>query len=379
MTMNKLDIRSNYTLAVLSVLAILGFILVENSKVYTTQDWYIEKLQAATLMKKAEEYLKNLRIEKAIFIDNINDPNETGLIEQEYSQISTGRGSLPVKLSTTNPNFAALIVELLKDLNVQKGDVVAVCMTGSFPALNIAMYSALQTLEIKPIFISSTTSSTWGANNPDFTWLDMENGLYKSGYFKFRSVAASIGGNEDIGQSLSIKGRQLALQAIYRNDLEFINGKNLQENVKKRMNLFEKHSHGKPIKVFINIGGGVASLGSGANGNAIHSGINKKFLISKLPDKKGVVLEMFNQGIPVIHLLRIENLMKKYKLPVNPVPLPEIGYGYLYKVKKYNTTTVAIVSLILLASVIFVIIFNKKGHKLGSEILGNINNNVLKL
>ena len=96
-----------------------------------------------------------------------------------------------------NPNFAAVVVEWLKELGVKSGDVVAVGASGSFPAMNIAVYAALHELGIEPIIISSTAASQWGANEPSFTWLDMEAVLRKSDVFPYKSVAASLGGVGD--------------------------------------------------------------------------------------------------------------------------------------------------------------------------------------
>lgn len=367
--MKRFDIRSNYTLGILSLISIIGLIIVENTKSFQKQDNYDEKLKATQLMKNAEDYLKNERIKDAIFIENINDPNETGLIGQEFTNISTGRGSLPIKLSTTNPNVAAMVVEQLKKLNLEKGDVVALCATGSFPAMNLAVYSALQTLHIKPIIILSTTASTWGATYPDFTWLDMEHLLYKKEFFTFKAIAASIGGNQDIGQTLTNKGRTQAIQAINRNKLYYLNENNLTANVQKRMDMFDDYSNGKPIKAFINIGDGMASLGSGANGDAIRSGINVDFLLNNLPDKEGVAMHFFQRGIPVIHYLNLKNLFKRYNLPINPVPMPKVGEGDLFQVKKYNVVITGIVTAIIILSIIFFILYNRKTHKLGNDII----------
>ncbi len=367
--MKKFDIRSIYTIGILAFIAISCFVLVELTTGDRKQKWYDEKYEASALTKKAHVYLKDIQLKNGEYLDNLKDPNETALVGQEYTQISTGRGSLPVKLSTTNPNFAGLVVALLKDANVKEGDVVAVCMTGSFPALNVATIAAIQTLKLNPIIVSSTTASTWGATDPYFTWLDMENALYKANILKFRSVAASIGGNEDIGSTLSVKGREFCKEAVFRNGLEFINGSTLLDNINKRMEYFKKYANGKPIKAFINVGDGMASLGSGANGKILPSGLNKKFFVSKLKDRQGVVYNFINEGVPVIHLLHLEKLMKHYKIPINPVPLPEVGEGSLFFSKKYNVVYVAIAAFVLLGSVIFSVIMSIKKNKLGDDVL----------
>ena len=152
--MYKLRAKSNIVLGVLSILSLLAFIVVENNKVDVKQDWYKEKLEAAKLSQKAAQYIKNYRLVNGVFIDAINDPNQTALIGQEYTLITTDRGNIESKLTSTNPNFEAVIVQLLKDAGVRKGDNVAVAMTGSFPALNISIIAAIETLGANPIIIT---------------------------------------------------------------------------------------------------------------------------------------------------------------------------------------------------------------------------------
>lgn len=367
--MQKFSIKSNLTLSLLAVLFVGSFFIVEQNKEDALQDHYDEKFQASQLAMETMEFIKGLRMEKGVFIDNINDPNETGIIGQEFTQITTGRGSLPIKLSATNPNFAAMVVQLLKDADVEEGDKVAVCMTGSFPAVNIATYSALKTIGAEPIIILSTTSSTWGANDPEFTWLDMEAKLHEKGIFPFRAAAASIGGNQDIGMALSKNGRVLAKMAIKRNNLPFIDGENLNMNIEKRLDLFEKHSQGKPIKAFINVGGGIASLGSKKNGERIAAGLNKELKLKNIPDKVGVLFNMAQEDVPIIHLLNLNGLMKKYALPRNPVPLPAPGEGELFLVKKYDLTIVWSISGFLLLTLTGLVLYDKKINQLGRNII----------
>ena len=69
-------------------------------------------------------------------------------------------GKLANKQMTVNPNFAAAIVQMRKDAGVEKGDFVAVGVSGSFPAFNVCTYTALETLRARPIVIGSGASSS---------------------------------------------------------------------------------------------------------------------------------------------------------------------------------------------------------------------------
>ncbi|NQY06883.1 MAG: poly-gamma-glutamate system protein [Flavobacteriaceae bacterium] len=369
--MNNISIRSTLVLSILGALALALLIIVEHSKKFQKKEHYQEKMAAAKLSNKCMQHIKNNFFANEIAIDNINDPNATGIIGQQFSEITSGRGSLPVKLSTTNPNFAAMIVQQIKDAGLQKGDHVALCFTGSFPALDIATCAAIETLELKPILITSVTSSSWGANNPDLTWLDMQKSLKDAQLISFMPSASSTGGNQDIGRTLSREGRDLVQNIIRRNHIPYLNQGNLEGNINKRMDIFNKTSKGK-VKLFINVGGGIASLGSNTNARNLPSGLNKDLKIKDFQDKQGVMFEMVKKGVPVINLLNINRLMNKYDLPRDPVPLPKVGEGKLFKAYKYDLNLVIGVSLVFLALILVVMYYDEKQNKLGSQIIKKI-------
>jgi poly-gamma-glutamate system protein len=364
--MYKFKAKSNIVLGLLSLLALLALIAVENGKMDVKQEWYNEKLEAAQLSQAAAARLRDYRLENGVFIDEINDPNHTAMIGQEYSLITTDQGDLPSKLSSTNPNFAAIVVQLLKDAGLNAGDNVAVAFSGSFPDLNISVIAAIETLKMTPIIITSVGASNFGANDPYFTWLDMEDVLNKSGIFHYRSVAASIGGGNDLGRGLSPEGRDLIVKAIERNEVEFINEKHLEASITKRMELYEKNGQGHPMGAFVNVGGGIASLGTTINGQLIPSGLTEHLPTNNFP-VQGVIIQMCKKGLPIIHILNINQLLEKYDLPINPVPLPEPGEGGIFIQKKYNVITTAVATFILLTVIVFIFISERKRHRLGTD------------
>lgn len=360
--------KSNIVLGVLVFLSLLALIATESSKVDKKQDWYTEKLQAAMLAKNAAESIKEYRLEKGVFIDNVNDPNQTALIGQEYTQITTDGGYIEAKLSSTNPNLAAVVIQLLKDAGLEKGDYVSVAMTGSFPGLNIAALAAMEVLQVRPIVITSVGASNWGANDPHFTWLDMETLLNDVGVFQTKSVAASMGGGSDIGRGLSPLGRSLITDAIHRNQIPIIHENHLVNSIDRRMEIYEKISGGKPIKAFINIGGGIASLGSTINGKIIPPGLTLILSEGNFP-VRGVMIRKGQNKIPIIHLLNINHLLSQYGLPENPVPLPEPGAGEIFVQKKYHIVVTAIATFILMVIILIVYFAEQKHHHLGTETL----------
>ncbi|MBE0637149.1 MAG: poly-gamma-glutamate system protein [Bacteroidales bacterium] len=368
----KFRAKSSLVLGLLFLLALLALIAVENGKIDQKQDYYDQKLEAAQLCQAAANQLKNFRLEKGVFIDVVNDPNQTALIGQEFTLITTDRGEIEAKLSSTNPNFAALVVQFLKDADLRQNDHVAVAFTGSFPGLNIAVMAALEALRMNPVIITSVGSSNFGANDPYFTWLDMETVLYESGIFHSRSVAASIGGGSDIGRGLSPEGRDLIKNAIGRNNVELIYENHIEGSISKRLEIYEQQAGGQPIKAFINVGGGIASLGSPVNGKLIPAGLTEYLPMRNFP-AQGVIIEMGRKKIPIIHLLNISKLLTDYGLPESPVPLPEPGDGGIFTQRKYDITTTAIATAILVIVIILVYISEMKQHQLGTEIVSTIN------
>lgn len=309
---------------------------------------YNEKIESADLTKKIFEMVKAAKIQKNITIDPVNDPNQTGLIGIEYSPITSEPGDLNAKLTTTNPNISAVVVELLRKCNVQKGDIIAVSFSGSFPALNLAVLSAIQTLNLKPIIITSVSSSMWGANIPEFTYLDIENLLLQNGVLKFGSIAASIGGIDDTGRGLSPEGRNMILEAIQRNKIPELKSKNLEDAITKRIELYHSHAKDEKISCFINVGGGAAALA----GFELPTGILDA---SKYSFHQGLAGRFLKNNVKVINLNNPLYLARRYDLPVAPIPIPLIGEGKLYYEKKFSVS-LAIIFFVILSAIIFVIL-----------------------
>ena len=266
-------IQKTSTLLALSIIAMVGFIISLNSTKVEVSSSYDIKVKAAMNMQESMNILKSSRMVSGVFIDDENDPNETGLVGSPFSLITTDEGDLDAKLTTLDPNFAAGMVELMTQLNLQKNDTVAVLVTGSMPGANIAVLTALKSLGVFPVTITSVGASQWGANQIDFTWLDMEKILFDNNLIPNRSIAASIGGRNDMGRLLSPAGRNIIMNNIAKHQLPLIKKTKLAENIALRMNLFQEAARLKNYKAMINVGGGVASLGTSFNSKLLPAGI----------------------------------------------------------------------------------------------------------
>ncbi len=359
-------IQKTTTLVALSVLSLLCFLIAVNAKTINISPSYKDKVEAAQLMKQAMKILKEFRMEKSVFIDIENDPNETGLVGSPFSLITTDEGDLDAKLTTLDPNFSAAVVDLMYQIDLTAGDTVAVLMTGSMPGANMAVVTACEALGIHPVIITSIGASQWGANQVDFTWLDMESILYENDLIPARSIAASIGGRNDMGRLLSPAGRKLITENIAAHQLPLIRRDRLAENIQDRMELFKSvHPIGQ-YNAVINVGGGVASLGTSFNLKLLPPGVVTRTDISNIGRPggiEGVMAKFVKANVPALHILNIRPLIRQFNMPFAPIPIPEIGMGSLYAEERYNLFVAAVCLLIVGGSVFGVGLHSKRKIK----------------
>jgi poly-gamma-glutamate system protein len=331
-------------LFLICVISVGGFIFVEKFPKKVKHRYYQEKLAAARLALEAMEFLREERLKRGPAIDPEADPLKSGLIGSAMTLVTSDAGDLEDKQASINPNFAAVVVEMLKRAKAKEGDPVAVSFTGSFPALNISVCAAIEALKLNPTIISSLASSQWGANEPDFLWVDMERLLYENHIFPFRSVAASLGGKGDRGREMTQAGRDLLKEAMKRNGLPPIPFHRIYENVDHRMKIY--YRNGAP-KVFINVGGGVIAVGKRAYKKVLKPGLMLSRPKTELR-ANSVMYHFLDEGIPVIHLENVKTVAEQYGLDPHPVKMPAIGEGMIYFSKGHNRLLSGIVLLAII-------------------------------
>lgn len=331
--------RADLFLIALALLGIGFHFLAEKSRLLQPQSHMVEKMAAATRAVRCFETIRQYRLGAAGGIDRENDPEESGLIGQEFTLTTTDRGVLESKLTSVNPNFAALFVQYFRDVGLEAGDDVAIAMTGSFPALNIAVLAAAEELQLKPQVITSVGASMWGANNPDFTWLDMEKLLHDRHLLSTRSLAASLGGSNDRGRGMSPEGRQLLERAVERSGIPLIIRPTVDESIRDRIALYDEAAWPRGIKAYVNIGGSSASIGTRLNGTLIPSGVNQSLKPYNW-SQRGVLHEYARRRVPVIHMLRIESIAEAHGFPVAPDVIPAVGEGAIFHREVYDLKVV---------------------------------------
>lgn len=353
--MYKPSLKNIWSLIALCALSLILIVIAQNNHKVIKAQWFDQKIQAANKMQACMNELKKEFTSRGYVVDTMNDPNQTGLVGLNISTITTSPGALADRLTTLNPNFAAVMVDILRQSGLKAGDYIAVGITGANPGANLALYAAIETLGLKPIIVTSVGSSTYGANREDFTWLDMETALKNKGLISFRSQYSSIGGSNDIGRGLPPEGRENILAAMKRNSTQLIEGKDLQDNINIRMSLYKEAI---PIEAkyeaFINIGAGLANVGNLVNAKLIRTGINRK-LAEKDFKTPGVMMQFAKKNIPIIHIYNIEKLASEYNMPTEPSPLPKPGFGTVF-MKTVNNVLIAWICLIILVCAIAIVV-----------------------
>jgi poly-gamma-glutamate system protein len=355
---------SLFQIGVAMVILLVGLFLVEQTKSVQNTSYFTEQVEAAQLMKTSLQTIKEERLKRNIPIDNKLDPNQTGIIGEEFTKITTTLGNIDSKRTSSNPDFAALMVKYFKEINLKKGDVIAIGASGSFPGLILAALSAANTMELVPLIIYSVGSSQYGANIPEFTFVSMLDILNQEEVLPYQLLAISMGGNSDQAQDMYYPDSQETIEKIIKDSgVDSIDINSIAENIKYRMQLYEKAAAGRIIKVFINIGGATPNYGNTIDSLNYPNGLVLNG--PEIPDnvERGLIFEYQNLGVPVIHLLDIRDLAIKNRLPIDPMPLPEIGSGGAYQQKTYNKMIIYLVILIEFFYIFWALKIKHKRHK----------------
>lgn len=339
-------------LIILFLIIIIGFVAVENSIKRVHVPYYQLQVEAARVMTESLYVIKEEREAKGIVIDEKLDPNKTGLIGEEYTLLTTTLGNLSAKRTSTNPDFAALMVKYFYEAGLQSGDIVAIGSSGSFPALLIATLSACKSMELAPLIIYSIGASEYGATIPELTFIDMLETLRENKVLPYKILAVSMGGNKDQAESMLFpESVEIIRDIAKKTEAYFIDIEDLSENIQKRMEIYKEAAGEKPIKVFVNIGGASVNYGNTSASITYPNGL----VINgpKIPDnpERGLIFEYQLLNIPVIHLLNVRDLALKNGIPIDPIPLPEIGTSQVFfqnKAQKWIIVLIILISAIYL-------------------------------
>jgi poly-gamma-glutamate system protein len=318
-----------------------------------------EMAEASRLMEEAAAMIRECRHERGVPVDSSTDVNRTGLVGIETSPLTTSLGHLGAKRTTTNPNMAGLVVLLLEEVGVRRGDVVAVGASSSFPGSIVATLAAMRAMGVEPLLISSLGASQWGANDPAFDWLAVEDCLLRKTDLPARPLALALGGDEDVGRDMSPETVGLLRARVLETGIPFIEEPELEANVGIRMRIYRNGAGRRPIQAFVNVGGSFANMGTNSEVLKLRPGVAGEVFIPP-PEERGVIQAMAAERVPVIHLLNIRGLCERYGLPWDPKPLPRPGEGEIYRIAATKETWFLVLSAAYFAGLALIVLISGK-------------------
>jgi poly-gamma-glutamate system protein len=334
------------------IIGILGFAVVSASKHRAETPYYNTQIEAASLMKEATKELAGYRVSIGIEIDPVLDPNGTGLIGPEFTELTTTLGNIEAKRTSSSPDFAALLVRFFNELGLKRGDYVAIGASGSFPSLILATLCACEVMGLEPLLVYSIGASEHGATHPSFTFVQMLQRLVEVGLLRDSLIAVSLGGNKDRASGMFFPNSLETMKEIaLSSGKHFIFAENLETSIQERLELYQSYAEGLP-KVFVNIGGASPNFGDSALALALENGLLTSFKVIPNTIDRGLIFEYADLGVPVIHLLNIRDLALKNGIPIDPVPLPEPGRSGVYYMDSYSLS-LTLVFIALMALIIF--------------------------
>jgi poly-gamma-glutamate system protein len=296
-------------------------------------------------------------------VEAYQDPRLTPVIGQQFSLITTDFDIFEAKLASANPNFAAAMVDVLKQAKVGRGDLVAVGMTGSYPGMNLAVLCACEAIGAIPVTVTAVGSTWWGANDPDLTWPDMERILNAKGVIHSHPLAGSLGGSRDEAFGMSNIGQDLLRAAIERNGLVPIHENELPASVARRMELYTEAAGGKSYAAYVAVGSGEADLGHPSNAKLIGDGYINKLPLRNYPSR-GVIHTFNSQGVEIINISNPMVISQVYGLGGAEVPLADVGQGGVYASERYDMRVAGFSALVALFLIVTLVRLDAKIFRL---------------
>lgn len=254
------------------------------------------------------------------------DTHGTGMIGDEYTPITTSLGSEEAKRTTANADMAALLVQMLTEAGVKAGDTIGAGFSGSFPTLNLAVLAACEVMDVKVIYIASMGASTFGANQPEFTFPDMVCRLYLDGKLQTPPALITPGGDYDCGGEMFEEEKQAALARIEVYGVaDIMQQRDFAANLKAREALYDTLG---PISCFVGVGGNITTIG--LEEDTMKAGVLAPYTVTAVREGDGLLQYYNARGLPVLHLLNIKQLAAQYSLPFDPETIAPPGQSALY-------------------------------------------------
>lgn len=338
-------------LLLLALVSVLLFMAELRTARYRRSRFYDVKLASAKLAAQAFAAVQEYRAELGVPIDSVNDPSGSGLVGLQYSALTFGRSDLSDALTTLNPNFAAALVEMLRQAKVKSGDTIGLSWDGTYPALNVQLLAVAKSMGLVPIIVTAQSAANWGANYPGLSWLDIERVLRERGFWDYRSRLATLGGEADNGRGLSPEGRELLARAARTAGVELFNPDSLAEGIDRRDELFSR------VRALVSVGRATADVGR-------PNAILPSRVLTRLPRRgaAGTIGWMLQRRVPVIRVRDPGRVALDFRLPLAPVRIPEPGTGRLYSEMRYSAWLALILALMMLGLTFIVVRYDIESY-----------------
>jgi len=275
--------------------------------------------QAEATVRRWQDLLRQAKMDAGIPAGGDSGFDVSGLLGEELTPLVTTLGSLEAKRLSTNPAWARVLTGQLARAGIGRGDLVAASFSGSFPALNLALVAACDALGARLVAVSSVTASTWGANQPGFTWPEMEAMLVEAGQMRRVSAAVTAGGEADLASDLEADGRAV-VERILRTSAErlgvpALRPRDFEDAVERRLRVYEAVAAGAPTALYVNVGGAQASMGRTPAILKLRSGFVQGVPFDRSADR-GVTARFAERRVKILMLLNVRELAMKWGLPL---------------------------------------------------------------
>lgn len=305
-----------FLICVLCPMLLLPGVLSAKENVVSSYDL---EFKAAKIMERSLRIIGEEADMRGFSVSHDIDPHGSGIIGVEFSPLTTTLGDVADKRTSAHPLFASSIVGLFSELNLVSGDVVAVGSSGSYPGFLLAVLSAASAMDLVPVVTYSLGSSMYGGNRLGFTGLDMVEILKERGVLSFILAGYSLGGDNDRDDSpLFSEWRDVVIAEAKRFEGNFIYEDSLRQSVGKRGQLYSKIAAPREISCFIGVGGSSLTFGDDEGSAAFPNGLTLHSFESMPED--GLLSLYLNRGVPVIHLLFVRGLAKRWNIPYDSDP-----------------------------------------------------------
>lgn len=233
-----------------------------------------------------------------------DDRLKTGFIGVEWSPLTTTLGNLEAKRTSCNPLWAAQFLDWFDELGLKPGDPIVIYSSSSFPGLLFSAIVAAESRELEILLAVSLGSSMWGANRPEFTWVQISQTLLRSGSIKTRAAFYTPGGAAESGRDMPAEVIQLLSEISDAEGTPLIILEKIEQVIQYKS---QKMLAFKP-KLLISIGGSNANLGDSAEAADIPNGLLLPNDNGSYPRGDGVIAVALSSGIPTLNMLNIRKL-----------------------------------------------------------------------